>query len=191
MSNNYHTQLDPNAGKQQNILRDVAMNHQLIPGNNYVQHGTPIAHQNIELVGKDMKNYPGTPVNHQEETVELSDVEQDPPKQSEPQVSQQQTVVPSPPQQQLVPPHQTSTQVVKRLPSQKKAPTKQPVINYTTIALIFLLFIVVVYPKTGGVFNKYIPPISGDFGLKAVIMRGLLFVVLFVVFKYILSFVGK
>lgn len=229
MNNNY-TQLLNNTHPEpsrmpetQHILRDVAMNQQLLPNNNYVRHETPS--MNVELVKDNMTNFQGTPINRPQPQQYTQPVQS--------QVSNTQNQVPqtqsiqqsyqtqpdnqnySVPQNQQVAsntdyvvdlsdpvPQKQENEYVEKKPKSSvrsrapetvivKTPEKKKGFDYTTVVLIFILFVLILYPRTGNMFNKYIPPVCTDASMKGILMRGVLFVVLFLVIKYILSFMGK
>jgi len=174
--NNYHTQKDSGSAtinpQNNNILRNVAMEHQLLPNGNYVNNQpTP------------MQDFQGTPINHPPTPPSQPMITPQQMQQLHQQRMQQQDVIelsetkpqaPEPPRQQQIP-----------QPKPVQSPPKKSSSNYIIFGLAFIAFILVVYPMTGKLFNKYIPSLSDTVPLKAVLMRGLLFVVIFAILYYV------
>lgn len=157
MSNNYHTMNN----QQKDILREVAVNQQLLPNNDYVRH------QN------NMANHPGTPINQPQE--ENKPIE----------LSETQPVIQSP--QKI--PQQVQPQVIQEKP--KQIPQKKKSFDYYVPIILFVAFVFVVYPKTGKLVSKYIPLISESVPMKTILMRGILLVIIFLVLNFLKNMIVK
>jgi len=167
MNNNYHMLANKN-----NLLNEIAANNQLLQNNNSIK-GTPIPRSYPTLQSKSSDENSLNDLDLSEKKSEQKPVEK--PKQIEKPVEK---------------PKKKTSVCPLQPPKIVKVPEKP---NYTMEYLVVpiilaILFFVLVYPKTSKLLEKYLPALNNT---KGIIIRSILFAVLYVIIKFIVSFFGN
>jgi hypothetical protein len=157
-----------------NLLNEIAANNQLLQNHSSIQ-GTPIPRA---------ASYP-TLQSKSSDKDSLDDLDL-----SEQKPEQKPAEKPKPVEKPETKPKKKTSVCPLQPPKIIKVPEKPNyTIEYLVVPIILaILFFVLVYPKTSKLLEKYLPALNNT---KGIIARSILFAVLYVIIKFIVSFFGN